>query len=716
MSRTQLRHGRFIASICAGLAALTFTGSAFAEPWAGDVTGETPWTTATGDFDNDNQRDLVFGFPKRSGNGLVGIWINDGDPRHSAVENGSNSGAAYFNLVQNNFLTIFPASPVMQGSPVYNQAQPLFGASVVTGDFDNDGKDDIAFGAPGATINGRSNAGAVVVIYGKDLGNPNANIPPTPGAAATFTQDSPGVGSSAETNDYFGEVLAVGDFDCNGVDDLAIGVPREDIGYSAPDAGYVHVLYGQTNSGLTGVGSSTLWQGGGPLSDTYEANDHFGAALAGGAFAPSSYLGQRWCDSLAIGVPGEDFTYNYQTRVDAGRVHLIIAPSYAQGGYFTGFKPITEGFEFLLDQSTNGVYSSPENNDTFGSALGRVTGSRAARGSPTPFIDALWIAAAGESCNNCVDGVVHRLDWYLGSSWTGSSVRPDILETETGVVVEKGDQFGRWLQYIPEGIDPQTAEMFVVSPGTNKYTSSESAAWPAGRANANRYMAYDGFVQAADDLGFVLIIPEWEDYNFGNDFQPNFNAGGYRALLGRDIRADWWIDRIVDRYANVGLGDGRMHLFGHSAGGQFAIRYALQRPERMLNVIVESSGSMPRPTIDENPNDGIEPTPSPWRGGFGNIWLPAANGWPALVFFPNEAGAAWAAANRPISIVAGSLEGASHTDVVMDWMDDVATTWGPHQMTYCEVQGVDHDSKSAHRSALKTVWPSLSFPGAPACN
>ncbi len=708
MSVTETRRRRRrTASICAALGALFFTTSALAEPWAGDVTGETPWTTATGHFNGDNARDLVFGYPNRSGHGMVGIWFNDGDPRHSAVDNTSSNGWSYFSKLNETFQVIHASSAVMSNTVVHNQLFTRIGASVVTGDFDGDQIDDIAFGAPNATVNGRTLAGAVVVIYGKDLGNPLANIPPTPGAAVAFTQDSPGIGSSAEANDHFGEVLAVGDLNCDGIDDLAIGVPREDVN-TAVDAGYVHVLYGANNTGLTGIGSSTLWQGGGPLSETYEAHDHFGASLAAGAFAPSSYLGQRWCDSLAIGVPGEDFAYNNQTRVDAGRVHLIIAPSYVQGGYFTGFKPITDGVEMLIDQTTNGVYSSPEANDLFGAAVGRATGSRAARGSPTAFIDALWISAPGELCFNCQDGVMHELDWYEGSSWTDGSVRLDILETETGVVVEKGDQYGRWLQYIPEGIDPNTAEVFVVVPGTNRYASNEGDDWPAGRGNANRYMSYDGFIAAADQLGMVVIIPEFEDWSFGNTYDPGLNAGGFRALIGRDIRADLWVERIVDRYANVGLGDGTFNLFGHSAGAQFAIRYALQRPGRVREVIVESSGSMPAPTPANE-------TASTWRNGFGQLSLPASNWGPAIVYTPSEALAQWATTNVPIQIVAGSLEDNAHTTAIQQWMNDVTSIWGAHQMSYCEVQGIDHDSKGAHLSALRTVWPGLSFPGAPAC-
>lgn len=693
---------------CLG-ASLGLAPGAHADPWNPDITGKLPWSTATADFNKDGKLDSVFGYPEGyGGHGIVGVWFNDGDPRKGAVENASNSPGNYITKLAEHYMLIRPSSPLLQGSEVFNKTFTKFGASVVTGDFDGDGRPDLAFGVPGATIAGQARAGAVVVIYGKDLGDPLANppIPPTAGAAVTFTQNSPGVGSSAEADDYFGEVLAVGDLDCNGVDDLVIGVPREDVGVNAPDAGYVHVLYGKVGSGLSGVGSSTLWQGGGPLSDTYEAHDHFGASLATGVFIPSNFLGQRWCDSLAIGVPGEDFVHGGANRVDAGRVHLLLAPTYPSGGYFGGFQPITQGTELVLDQSLANVYSSPESREGFGAQLGRVKGSIAMLGNARSHIDDLWISAPGENCNNCPDGIMHRVGYYTGWSWHRSSVRLDILEEETGVVLEKGDAFGRWLQYIPQGVDPSTAEVFVVVHGTNRYTSNEGDSWPGGRANANRFMAYEGFIAAADARKMILIMPQFEDWNFGNAMNIPVNAGGYRALVGRDINADVWVGRIVDRYKYAGLGNGRFHLFGHSAGAQFAVRYALQWPQRMRGVIVESSGSMPQPTTNSNPQT--------WRNGFGPLFSMGADAW-FIFYVPNEAIAGWAARNVPMQIVAGSLEADTHTVAVQQWMADVAQAWGQHQMSYCEVQGVGHDSKNAHASALRTLWPELSFPTAPAC-
>src|SRR5690606_7297147 len=50
------------------------------------------------------------------------------------------------------------------------QAGDRIGAVVVAGDFNRDGFDDLAIGAPGATVNGKANAGAVHILYGSSKG------------------------------------------------------------------------------------------------------------------------------------------------------------------------------------------------------------------------------------------------------------------------------------------------------------------------------------------------------------------------------------------------------------------------------------------------------------------------------------------------------------------------------------------------------------------
>src|SRR5512133_865336 len=85
------------------------------------------------------------------------------------------------------------------------------------------------------------------------------------------------------------------DFNNDGADDLAVGVPGENVG-SIVDAGSVNVLYGSPGTGLVGVGSQLFTQ---PVS-AVEAGDQFGSALASGDFNDDGFA------DLAVGAALEN--------------------------------------------------------------------------------------------------------------------------------------------------------------------------------------------------------------------------------------------------------------------------------------------------------------------------------------------------------------------------------------------------------------------------
>jgi hypothetical protein len=158
------------------------------------------------------------------------------------------------------------------------------------GDFDGDGRSDLAIGAPRDSVSGHDLAGAVNVIYGS-RGRGLREDPDQ-----EFTQDTPGIIATAEAGDRFGAALAAGDFDCDGHADLAIGAPGEQLG-SARASGAVTVLYGSSR-GLT-TRDTFFDQGYAGVPGTRERGQSFGAALAVGDFDDNR------CDDLAVGVPGD---------------------------------------------------------------------------------------------------------------------------------------------------------------------------------------------------------------------------------------------------------------------------------------------------------------------------------------------------------------------------------------------------------------------------
>jgi hypothetical protein len=82
-----------------------------------------------------------------------------------------------------------------------------------------------------------------------------------------------------EPGDGFGAAVATGDFNGDIFTDLAVGVPGENVGAIA-DAGAVEVFYGAGGGGLPGVGNQLLRQGAAGMAGTAEAGDRFGASTS----------------------------------------------------------------------------------------------------------------------------------------------------------------------------------------------------------------------------------------------------------------------------------------------------------------------------------------------------------------------------------------------------------------------------------------------------
>ncbi len=213
----------------------------------------------------------------------------------------------------------------------------VFGSALALGDFDCDGYSDLAIGAPGETVSGELEAGAVNVLYGSDQGLASAE---------NQTWDQEKIGTGVQAEDGFGSTLAADDFNGDGCDDLAIGVPYEDFGLD--NIGVVEVLYGSQN-GLALTGHQVWVQGVlSGLSDEPEADDRFGFSLATGDFDRDGYA------DLAVGIPYE----HLGPAVDAGAVQLIYGDSAGLAA---------AGNEFWTEGS--GLQDTPENLDYFGFAL-----------------------------------------------------------------------------------------------------------------------------------------------------------------------------------------------------------------------------------------------------------------------------------------------------------------------------------------------------------
>jgi hypothetical protein len=111
-----------------------------------------------------------------------------------------------------------------------------------------------------------------------------------------------------EPFDNFGAALATGDFNGDGADDLATGIPYDNgqAGFELNNVGLAVVRYGIGGFGLeTGLADTVLRQ-----MSFAEPDDNFGFALAAGDFNGDGF------DDLAVGEPGNHF-FNY------GQVHVF---------------------------------------------------------------------------------------------------------------------------------------------------------------------------------------------------------------------------------------------------------------------------------------------------------------------------------------------------------------------------------------------------------
>ncbi|MFN3216212.1 MAG: PQQ-dependent sugar dehydrogenase [Acidimicrobiales bacterium] len=253
------------------------------------------------DLDGDGADDLVVGAPGATVRGRAGAGA-------AIALYGSRQGLSVRGGELRTQRTFDGARP---------QARDGFAGAIAYGDIDGDGTTDVVFGSPGEDIGRSADAGAVTVVCGRTDGLEHRS-------SQTFTQAGRVAGRPG-AGDAFGAAVAMGDFDGDGFDDLAIGAPGEDIG-GVDGAGAVTVLEGSP-SGIRTDSSLAISRRGAVPGDPV-AGEAFGAALATGDLDGDGY------DDLAIGAPGPGATagavvivFGSPAGLDRSRTEVV-----AQGG------------------------------------------------------------------------------------------------------------------------------------------------------------------------------------------------------------------------------------------------------------------------------------------------------------------------------------------------------------------------------------------------
>ena len=257
-----------------------------------------------------------------------------------------------------------------------------FGYSLESGDFNGDQCDDLAVGIPWEDIDGISNSGAVQIFYGT-MGGLMMSI----NLSELIHQDSPGVPDVVEESDWFGYALDSGDYNGDGFDDLAVGVPWEDLG-ELEKAGAVNVFFGSDVNPPGPVGFLTSTAGVMLTASTIEcpfetqAQARFGTSLASGSSFVEGGGVQFIRDFLAVGSPRMDVS----GQVGAGVVFVIQNPA----------SPSSPSW--VYSQASPGTPGEPQEEDQFGRSLavGNLSGGvqvELAIGIPLDDIDG--VADAG---------------------------------------------------------------------------------------------------------------------------------------------------------------------------------------------------------------------------------------------------------------------------------------------------------------------------------
>ncbi len=248
-------------------------------------------TLAVGNFIGDGWADIAVGAPLSNANGVKGSG-------NVYVLTGASSLEGVRSVTQSASLILFGTGE-----------NDNLGSKLAMGDLNGDGRSDLIIGASGADASpGRQDVGAVYVFFGgPSVQARNVDLIIL-GAGATQDKFPDALGSS----------LAVGDFNGDGVEDLAIGAPGADISDSSRNPlGAVYVVFG-SKSGQ--IGTRGIFDLASKQADYMVVGADSGDKLGAGGIAIANFNASEPSD-LILGIPQGRSLNN--SRIDAGELRVI---------------------------------------------------------------------------------------------------------------------------------------------------------------------------------------------------------------------------------------------------------------------------------------------------------------------------------------------------------------------------------------------------------
>ncbi|HBO44772.1 MAG TPA: hypothetical protein DD670_12750 [Planctomycetaceae bacterium] len=318
---------------------------------------------------------------------------------------------------------------------------------------------------------------------------------------------------------------------------------------------------------------------------------------------------------------------------------------------------------------------------------GAIRSSRIARGSKRPLLPLgsrlvmliLFGLLAGSLTSAWGNDTGDESAQEAPSPSVATQVAP--AEDTPGVVLRRAIDGNEYTVYIPK-VEP--VGILVIVHGTPR---PDDVIIELSERFLRRWTAF------AEVNRLIAISPAFAVSDFGGR-SDGLPFGGYRGLVGRTIRADELLHRIIDRHSDrIADFDGKFYLYGFSAGGQFTSRYIVTHPERIKAAIVCAAGAFAFPHPNRRWPNGMRPATATITANGSRVRVtPNADGW-------------LEAATLPVTVLVGAkddeLQGSRYgkltrVDLAKRWVDEMnrlAEESGRRgKVTFDLVDGVGHAS------------------------
>lgn len=406
-----------------------------------------------------------------------------------------------------------------------SESDDRLGSFAAVGDFNGDGRDDVALGVPLKDRGSDTHVGTVVVAYGS--------------ANGLSTTGSQALEPPPQADQQAGAALAAGDFNCDGIDDLAIGAPE----YTAPiiassASGAVFIVDG-TPAGLDGSNFRRIERSSGDIFGLPSTGDRFGAALTVGNFNRDGVTVNGValnCDDLAIGAPGVEIGTD-----ETGAVFLLF-------GSTTGLNVNFPDPELRVwHQGRANIGGAPEDGDEFGAGLvnfdrnyasGRVFPDVLGMSSPADFFNGdsgATVLLPGINNNELMNPSLSQLLTPSDFNLPGQRFLQFGRAASSGMDYSSQELFaelavGAPFSDVPSALQPQTGLVARYRPFT---TVPPTAVNPSGPNTGSRFGHQ---LVHADTLNRGIPGELWVSEPGRNITQPLLVASaGQVVRLGRDL-------------------------------------------------------------------------------------------------------------------------------------------------------------------------------------